>query len=110
MAGFRAEHRSEQGKMSEYMNPPETEQEKICGQHRAELSGSIYAILSLVVTTFGLDRAFAVYLDLLLYANQISRWTLFVQHLERGMAVVFLGELIIVLCCYRLGRLRMWLR
>ena len=89
------------------MNPPETEQEKICGEHRAELSGSIYAILFLVVTTFGLDRAFAVYLDGLVYANQISRWTLLVQHLDRGMAVVFLGELIIVMCCYRIGPFRM---
>ena len=89
------------------MNPPETEQEKICGEHRAELNGSIYAILFLVVTTFGLDRAFAVYLDRLVYANQISRWTLLVQHLDSGMAVVFLGELIIVMCCYRIGPFRM---
>jgi len=92
------------------MNPPKTEQEKIFGQHRAELSGSIYAILFLVVTAFGLDRAFAVYLDRLVYANQISRWTLLVQHFDSGMAVVFLGELIIIMCCYRLGPLRMGLR
>ncbi len=92
------------------MNPPETEQEKTCAQHRAELSGSIYAILFLVVTTYGLDRAFAVYLDRLVHANQISRWTLLVQHFDSGMAVVFLGELIIVMCCYRLGPLRMRFR
>src|SRR6267142_7004671 len=110
MAGFRAEHRSGQGKMSEYMNPPETEQEKICAQHRAELSGSIYAILFLVVTTYGLDRAFAVYLDRLVHVNQISRWTSLAQFIDSGMAVAFLAELIIVVCCYRLGPLRMTLR
>jgi hypothetical protein len=55
------------------MNPPETEQEKTYAQHRAELSGSIYAILFLLVTTYGLDRAFAVYLDRLVHVRQISR-------------------------------------
>jgi membrane protease YdiL (CAAX protease family) len=92
------------------MNQPETEQEKICAQHRAELSGSIYAIVFLVVTTYGLDRAFAVYLDRLVHANQISRWTFLVQTFDRGMAIVFLAELLIVMCCYRLGPLRMTLR
>ena len=92
------------------MNPPETEQEKTYAQHRAELSGSIYTILFLVVTTHGLDRAFAVYLDRLVHVRQISRWTLLVQYVDSGMAVVFLAELIIVVCCYRLGPLRMTLR
>lgn len=92
------------------MNPPETEQEKICAQHRAELSGSIYAILFLAVTTHGFDRAFAVYLDRLVHANQISRWTFLVQKFDCGMAIVFLGGLMIVMCCYRLGPLRMTLR
>ena len=109
MAGFRAEHRSGQGKMSEHMNPPETEQEKTYAQHRAELSGSIYTILFLVVTTHGLDRAFAVYLDRLVHVDQISRWTSLAQYVDSGMAVVFLAELIIVVCCYRLGPLRMTL-
>jgi membrane protease YdiL (CAAX protease family) len=92
------------------MNPPETEREKIFAQHRAELGGSIYTILFLVVTTYGLDRAFAVYLDRLVHVNQISRWTSLAQYVDSGMAVVFLAELIIVVCCYRLGPLRMTLR
>lgn len=96
--------------MSEYMNPPENEQEKICAQHRAELSGSIYAILFLAVTTYGFDRAFAVYLDRLVYANQISRWTFLVQYVDSAMAVVFLAGLIVVIFCYRIGPLRMTLR
>ena len=96
--------------MSEYMNPLETEQEKISARHRAELGGSIYTILFLVVTTYGLDRAFAVYLDRLVHVNQISRWTSLAQYVDSGMAVVFLAELIIVVCCYRLGPLRMTLR
>ena len=96
--------------MSVYMYAPETEQEKICAQHRAELSGSIYAILFLAVTTYGFDRAFAVYLDRLVHVRQISRWTFLVQYVDSGMAVIFLAELIIVVCCYRLGPLRMTLR
>jgi membrane protease YdiL (CAAX protease family) len=96
--------------MSEHMNPPETEQEKTDAQHRAELSGSIYTILFLVVTTYGLDRAFAVYLDRLVQVRQISRWTFLTQYVDIGMAVIFLAELIIVVCCYRLGPLRMTLR
>jgi membrane protease YdiL (CAAX protease family) len=96
--------------MSEHMNPPETEQEKTYAQHRAELSGSIYTILFLVVTTYGLDRAFAVYLDGLVHVRQISRWTFLVQYVDSGMAVIFLAELIIVVCCFRLGPLRMTLR
>jgi membrane protease YdiL (CAAX protease family) len=92
------------------MNPPETEQEKIFVQHRAELGGSIYTILFLVVTTYGLDRAFAVHLDRLVHVNQVSRWTSLAQYVDSGMAVVFLAELIIVVCCYRLGPLRMTLR
>jgi membrane protease YdiL (CAAX protease family) len=92
--------------MSEHMNPPETEQEKTYPQHRAELGGSIYTILFLVVTTYGLDRAFAVYLDRIVH----SRWTFLVQYVDSGMAVIFLAELIIVVCCYRLGPLRMTLR
>jgi membrane protease YdiL (CAAX protease family) len=92
------------------MNPPENAQEKICAQHRAELSGSIYTILFLVVTTRVLDRAFAVYLDRLVYANQISRWTFLLQNADRGMAIVFLAELTIIMCCYRLGPLRMTFR
>jgi membrane protease YdiL (CAAX protease family) len=92
------------------MNPPETEQERTYAQHRAELSGSIYTILFLVVATYGLDRALAVYLDRLVHARQISRWTFLVQHVESWMAVVFLAELIVVMCCYRLGPLRMTLR
>jgi membrane protease YdiL (CAAX protease family) len=96
--------------MSEYMNPPQTEQEKVCAQHRAELSGSIYAILFLAVTTYGFDRAFAVYLDRLVHAKEISRWTFLVQYVDGGMAVVFLAELIIVILFYRLGPLRMTLR
>jgi hypothetical protein len=96
--------------MSGYMNPPETEQVRICARRRAELSGSIYTILFLVVATYGLDRALTVYLDRLVHANQISRWTFFVQHEESWMAVVFLAELVVVVCCYRLGPLRMTLR
>jgi membrane protease YdiL (CAAX protease family) len=96
--------------MSEHMNPPETEQEKTYARHRADLSGSIYTILFLVVTTYGLDRAFAVYLDRLVHVRQISRWTFLVQYVDSGMAVIFLAELIIVVCCYRLGPLRMPLR
>jgi membrane protease YdiL (CAAX protease family) len=96
--------------MSEHMNPPETEQEKTYAQHRAELSGSIYTILFLVVTTYGLDRAFAIYLDGLVHVRQISRWTFLVQYVDIGMAVIFLAELIFVVCCYRLGPLRMTLR
>src|SRR6267378_1533141 len=92
------------------MNPRETEQEKIYAQHRAELGGSIYTLLFLVVTTYGLDRAFAVYLDRLVHVNQISRWTSLAQFIDSGMAVAFLAELIIVVCCYRLGPLRMTLR
>src|SRR5882762_11684387 len=96
--------------MSEHMNPPETEQEKTYAQHRAELSGSIYTILFLVVTTYGFDRAFAVYLDRLVHVHQISRWTFLVQYVDSGMAVVFLAGLIVVIFCYRIGPLRMTLR
>jgi membrane protease YdiL (CAAX protease family) len=96
--------------MSEYMNPPETEQGKTYAQQRVELGGSIYTILFLVVTTYGLDRAFALYLNRLVHVNQISRWSFLVQYLDSGMAVVVLAELIAVVCCYRLGRLRMTLR
>jgi membrane protease YdiL (CAAX protease family) len=86
------------------MNPPETQQE-----HRAYLSGSIYTILFLVVATYGLDRALAVYLDWLVHAKQISRWSFIVQHIETWMAAVFLAELVVVVCCYHLGPLRMTL-
>jgi membrane protease YdiL (CAAX protease family) len=96
--------------MSEHMNPPETEQEKTDAKHRAELGGSIYTILFLLVTTYGLDRAFGVYLDRLVHVRQISRWTFLVQYVDSGMAVIFLAELIIVVCCYRLGPLRMTFR
>jgi hypothetical protein len=92
------------------MNSRESEQEKIYAQHRAELGGSIYTILFLVVTTYGLDRTFAVYLDRLVHVNQISRWTSLAQFIDSGMAVVFFAELIIVVCCYRFGPLRMTLR
>jgi membrane protease YdiL (CAAX protease family) len=92
------------------MNPTETEQERICAQHRTELGGSIYTILFLVIATYGLDRGLAVYLDRLVRAKQISRLTFIVQHVESWMAVVFLAELIIVMGCYRLGPLRMTLR
>jgi membrane protease YdiL (CAAX protease family) len=92
------------------MNPPETEQVRICARRRAELSGSIYTILFLVVVTYGLDRALAVYLDRLAHTKQISRWTFIVQHIESWMAAVFLAELVVVVCCYRLGPLRMTLR
>jgi membrane protease YdiL (CAAX protease family) len=92
------------------MNPPEKEQEQICAQHRAELSGSIYTILFLVLTTYGIDRAFAVYLDRLVQAKQISLWTFLAQYADSGMAVVFLAELITVIFCYRFGPLRMTLR
>jgi len=51
-----------------------------------------------------------VYLDRLVDANQISRWNFLVQHLDHGIAIVFLAELIIIMCCYRLGLLRMTLR
>ena len=95
--------------MSEHMNPPETEQEKTYSRHR-ELSGSVYTILFLVVITYGLDRAFAVYLDRLVHVGQISRWNFLVQYVDSGMAAIFLAELIIVVCCYRLGPLRMTLR
>jgi len=92
------------------MNPLETEQERTCAQHRAELNGSIYTILFLVVATYGFDRALAAYLDRLVHARQISRWNFLVQHVESWMAVVFLAELIVVMCCYRLGPLQMTLR
>ncbi len=108
--GFRAGHRRGQVKMSEHMNPSETEQEKTYAKNRAELSGSIYTILFLLVTSYGLDRAFAVYLNRLVHVHQISRWTFLVQYVDSGMAVIFLAELIVVVCCYRLGPLRMTLR
>jgi membrane protease YdiL (CAAX protease family) len=92
------------------MNSTENEQEKICAQQRAELSGSIYAILFLTVTAYGFDRGFAVYLDRLVHAKQFSRWTFLVQHVDSGMVVLFLTELIIVICWYCLGPLRMTLR
>lgn len=75
------------------MNPPETEQENTYRQHRVVLSGSIYTILFLVVTTYGLDRAFVVYLD---RVSQISRWNFLVQYSDSGMAVIILAELGIV--------------
>lgn len=96
--------------MSEYMNPPETEQEKTYAQQRAELGGSIYTIFFLVITTFGLDRALAVYLNRLVHVDQISRWSFLVQYLDSGKAVVVLAELIAVVCCYCFGPLRMTLR
>jgi membrane protease YdiL (CAAX protease family) len=92
------------------MNPTENEQERIGAQHRTELGASIYTILFLVIVTYGLDRGLTVYLDRLVRAKQISRWTFIVQHVESWMAVVFLAELIIVMGCYRLGPLRMTLR
>ena len=70
--------------MSEHMNPTETEQEKTYAQQRAELSGSFYGILFLVVTTYVLDRAFAAYLDRLVHVSQISRWTFLVQYVDSG--------------------------
>ncbi len=92
------------------MNPPETDQERLCTRHRAELSGSIYTILFLVITTYGLDRAFAAYTDRLIHARRFSRWDFLVGYADSGLAVVFLAELIIVMCCYRFGPLRMTLR
>jgi membrane protease YdiL (CAAX protease family) len=96
--------------MSGYMNPPETEQEKMCARHRAGLGGSVYTILFLVVTTYGLDRALGIYLDRLVHGDQISRWTFLVQYADTAMAVVCFAELVIVVCCYRFGPLRMTLR
>lgn len=96
--------------MTEHMNPPETAQEKTSPQHRAELSGSIYAITFLAVTTYGFDRTFAVYLGRLVYAHQTSRWNFLVQYFDSAMAIVFLAGLIVVIFCYRIGPLRMTLR
>lgn len=87
-----------------------SEDERICARHHAELSGSIYAILFLFVTTYGLDRAFVVYLDRLVRGNQISRWSFLIGYAYSGMAVIFLTELLIVVCWYRLGPLRMTLQ
>ena len=96
------------GKICEYMSTPE--QEKSCARHRTELSGSIYTLLFLLVSTFALDRTFAVYLDRLVRGGHISRWTFLLRYVHTGMAVVFLAELAVVMCLYRLGPLQMSLR
>ncbi|HKI10614.1 MAG TPA: CPBP family glutamic-type intramembrane protease [Candidatus Acidoferrum sp.] len=86
------------------------EREQICAQHRRELSGSLYTVFFLLVTSFALDRAFSLYFDKLLRGGQISRWTYLLRYFHTGMAVVFLAELTLVICLYRFGPLRMTLR
>jgi membrane protease YdiL (CAAX protease family) len=79
-------------------------------RQRRELGGSVYAVLFLAVITYGFDRAFAFYMDRLVHAKEISRWTVLVRDFDRTIAGVFLFALIIVISCYRLGPLRMRLR
>jgi membrane protease YdiL (CAAX protease family) len=88
----------------------ELEQQELSARRRRELSGSIYALLFLLISAWALDRAFAVYLDRLVRAGLISRWTLLLRYVHTGTAVVFLAELAAVVCVYNLGPLRMSLR
>lgn len=93
--------------MCDYMNPPQAEQGNVCARYRTELSGSIYTVLFLLVSTLALDQAYAVYLDRLLRMGQASQSTLLLRYFHTTAAVVFLAELAIVMCLYRFGPLRM---
>lgn len=80
-------------------------------RRRAELSGSIYSLLFLVIATFNLNpRAFSIYMTGLMRRQETGRWTTWLGHYEASLAAMFLVELAIVMCCYRFGPLRMTLR
>lgn len=80
-------------------------------RRRAELSGSIYSLLFLVIANLILyPYAFSIYMSGLMRRHETGRWTYLVGHYEASLAVIFLVELAIVMCRYRFGPLRMALR
>lgn len=92
------------------MDIPSPEHENSGPRRRAELSGSIYALLFLLIATFIVNpRVLSIYLERLVPRHQVSRYG-YLGFSETGSAVLVLVELILVLCCYRLGPLRMTLR
>jgi len=92
------------------MDIPSPEHENSGPTRRAELSGAIYALLFLLIATFIVNpRVLSIYLTRLVRRHQVSRYG-YLGFSETGSAVLVLVELILVLCCYRLGPLRMTLR
>lgn len=80
-------------------------------RRRAELTGSIYSLLFLVIANLILyPYAFSIYMSGLMRRHETGRWTYLVGHYEASLAVIFLVELAIVMCCYRFGPLRTTLR
>lgn len=80
-------------------------------RRRAELSGSIYSLLFLVIANLILyPYAFSIYMSGLMRRHETGRWTYSLGHYEASLAVMFLVELVIVMCFYRFGPLRMTVR